>query len=424
MHRKAFLAVLVAFTLLPALTLLSDNADAKKRKPPPPPPAQQPAKPAPVAQAPRARLPDVTASAKQMEHLADELVTQKHLPGLAMAIVQDGKVVSMRGYGRTGGPGYSPVGTDTVFRLASLSKAFAATLSAELVAEGAMSWDDPIVNKLPAFKLRDYASGNKVTVRDILSHRVGLTRNTYDRDLESNQPYPLLAEKLSNAPMACTPGDCYAYQNIAFALIGDVVFASTGDFYSHQVETKIFHPLGMYSSTYGREALQHSASWARPHVRGRGGWVAVEPKDAYYRVAPAAGVNSSIHDMAQWLVAQMGHRPDVLTQSMLDAIHTPQVSTPGELRGSGWRRDRLRHAWYAMGWRVFDYSGHTMVFHGGAVQGYRTLIAFLPKEDVGIVVLWNSESAAPSGLLPSFMDRALGFPNHDWLGVDDDENKD
>ena len=371
----------------------------------------------------RGGLPDIAPTARTMERLAQEIVDQKHLPGLAMAIVQDGRVVSMRGYGRTGGPGYSPVGTDTVFRLASLSKSFAATISAELVAEGAMQWDTPIVNQLPAFKLRSYAAADKVTVRDVLSHRVGLTRNTYDRDLESNQPYPLLAEKLSNAPMLCTPGDCYAYQNVAFSLIGDLVFAATGDFYSHQVETKIFHPLGMYSSTYGRDALENSASWARPHVRGRGGWTAVRPKETYYRVPPAAGVNSSIHDMAQWLVAQTGHRPDVLTPAMLEAIHQPQVRTPGELRGSGWRRERLNNAWYAMGFRVFDYQGHTMVFHGGAVQGYRGLIAFLPKEDVGLVVLWNCESAAPSGLLPSFMDRGLGIPTRDWLGVEDSDEE-
>jgi beta-lactamase class C len=419
MHRKVCLAVLVAFAALPTLSL-DDSAAATQRWRPP-------GTLTPGAKTPRpgtSPVPDVTASAHELERLAEQLVIQKNLPGLAMAIVQNGRVVSMRGYGRTGGPGYSPIGTDTVFRLASLSKGFAATLSAELVAEGAMSWDSPIVTQLPAFKLRDYASANKVTVRDVLSHRVGLTHNTYDRDLESNQPYPLLAEKLASAPMACSPGECYAYQNIAFALIGDVVFASTGDFYSHQVEKKIFHPLGMYSSTYGREALENSPSWARPHVRGRGGWVAVRPKETYYRVPPAAGVNSSIHDMAQWLLAQMGHRPDVLTPEMLAAVHAPEVSTPGELRGSGWRRERLNSAAYAMGFRVFDYMGHTMVFHGGAVQGYRGLIAFLPREDVGIVVLWNSESAAPSGLLPSFMDRALGIPTKDWLGVDDEEQHD
>ena len=421
MHKRASLVVLVALAALPAFTL-SDSAAAKKKRPPPPPPPAAAAKPLTAVATPaRYRVPDVTNTARHMERLAEQLVVQKNLPGLAMAIVQDGKVISMKGYGRTGGPGYSPVGTDTVFRLASLSKGFAATISSELVAEGAMDFDSPIVNQLPAFKLRNYASANKVTVRDVLSHRVGLTRNTYDRDLESDQPYPLLAEKLSTAPMACDPGECYAYQNIAFSLIGDLVFAATGDFYSHQVEKKIFHPLGMYSSTYGREALENSTSWARPHVRGKGGWTPVRPKQTYSRVPPAAGVNSSIHDMALWLNAQLGHRPDVLTQPMLDAVHTPQVSTPGELRGSGWRRDRLRGAWYAMGFRVFDYSGHTMVFHGGAVQGYRGLIAFLPREDVGIVVLWNSESAAPSGLLPTFMDGALGLPSHDWLGVEDAE---
>jgi beta-lactamase class C len=311
-----------------------------------------------------------------------------------------------------------------VFRLASLSKAFAATLTAQLVADDAMNWDSPIINQLPAFMLHDYASARSVTVRDILSHRVGLTHNTYDRDLEASQPYPLLAERLSSAPMACSPGECYAYQNVAFSLVGDLVFAATGDFYSHQVEKRIFHPLGMYSSTYGRESLEASPSWARPHVAGRGGWVARRPNDNYYRVPPAAGVNSSIHDMSQWLIAQMGHRPDVLTQSMLDQIHAPQVATPGETRGSGWRRERLNNAWYALGWRVFDYSGHTLVFHGGAVQGYRGLIAFLPNEDVGIVVLWNSESSAPSGLMPSLMDRVLGLPEKNWLGIEDDADHD
>jgi beta-lactamase class C len=367
---------------------------------------------------------DISANARDVQRLAGEVVAQKQLPGLALAIVQDGQIVVERGYGVTRIGGKDPVTTHTVFRLASLSKAFAATLSSLLVSEGAMAWDRPIVNQLPAFKLRDLEAAQTVTVRDILSHRVGLARNTYDRDLENDEPYPLLAEKLADAPMACTPGDCYAYQNIAFSLIGDLVFAATGDFYPHQVEKRIFHPLGMEDSTYGRDALEASASWARPHVRRGKRWVAVRPKESYYRIPPAAGVNSSIHDMAQWLIAQMGHRTGVLPPGPLADIHAPQVRTPGELRGSGWRRERLGNAYYAMGWRVFDYAGHTMLFHGGAVQGYRGMIAYLPDQDVGIVVLWNSESAAPSGLLPTFMDRALGLPTHDWLGVAIDDDHD
>lgn len=403
-HKKVTIVMLLALALAPRFSIEDSTAATPTL--------------APTGKA------DISASAHEVERLAGQLIEQKHLPGLALAIVQDGKVVSMRGYGVTAVGGTDPVTTDTVFRLASLSKAFAATLSALLVSEGAMGWDRPIIDQLPAFKLRDYAGARVVSVRDILSHRVGLARNTYDRDLENNAPYPLLAEKLADAPMACTPGDCYSYQNIAFSLIGDLVFAATGDFYSHQVEKRIFHPLGMYNSTYGRDALEASPSWARPHVRRGKGWAAVQPKESYYHVPPAAGVNSSIHDMAQWLIAQMGHRPEVLPAGPLADIHTPQVSTPGELHGSPWRRERLNAAYYALGWRVFDYSGHTLVFHGGAVQGYRGLIAYLPDQDVGMVVLWNSESAAPSGLLPSLMDRVLGLPTKNWLGVEDDDGRD
>jgi beta-lactamase class C len=380
-------------------------------------------RPQQVVAKPRPHYPDITPAAREVEQLAGAIVEKKNLPGLALAIVQDGRVVSLRGYGTTEAGGGEPVSPDTVFRLASLSKSFAATLSSLLVQEDAMAWDSPIVEKLPAFKLRDYRRAQEVSVRDILAQKVGLARNTFDRDLEANEPYPLLAERLADAPMTCSTGDCYGYQNVAFSLIGDLVFAATGDFYSHQVERRLFHPLGMTSSTYGREGLEGSASWARPHVRGGRGWVAVRPKETYYHVPPAAGVNSSARDMAQWLIAQMGGRPDVLPPDVLNPIHTPQVMTPGETRGSRWRRERVRAAYYGMGWRVFDYAGHTMLFHGGAVQGYRGLIAFLPDRQVGIVVLWNAESAAPSGLLPSLMDRVLGLPREDWLGIEEDEQE-
>ena len=361
------------------------------------------------------KAPDFSADAREIERLAEGVVQQSRIPGMAMAIVQDGKVLSARGYGVVDSRNPQPVGPDTVFRIASLSKAFAGTLSAILVSEGAMSWDSPVSNQLPAFALRDLQGAQRLTVREILSHRVGLGYNTYDRDLEADQPYPVLAEKLSQAPMTCSPGDCYAYQNIAFSLVGDLVFATTGDFYSHQVEKRLFHPLGMYGATYGRDGLEASPSWARPHVRSGGKWLAVRPKETYYRIPPAAGVNASINDMAQWLIAQMGHRPDVLSPEVLNEIQTPQVSTPGEIRGGGWRRERLKSAYYGLGWRIYDYAGHTLVFHGGAVQGYRAVAAFLPDRDIGVVILWNSESAMPNGLLPTTLDRALGLPAREWL---------
>ena len=357
--------------------------------------------------------------ARAIDAVAQQIVDRSHIPGMAMAIVQNGKVLVLKGYGVTDARGNEPVTTDTVFRLASLSKGFAGTLAGLLVQDGTLGWDMRIADHLPAFKLPSMQDTQNLTVRDILSQRAGLTRNTYDRDLEADVPFEMLVQKLANAPMACAPGECYAYQNVSFSLIGDVVFAETGDFYTHQVEKRIFQPLGMFNSSYGREALEASPSWARPHVRGGGGWVPIRPREAYYHIPPAAGVNTSIHDMAQWLIAQMGHRPDVLSPAVLNDIHTPLVPTPDQMHGAPWRRERLSDARYATGWRVFTYAGHTMVFHGGAVQGYRTMIGFLPDRDIGAVILWNSESAVPSGLMPMIMDRALGLPQQDWVEVDD-----
>jgi beta-lactamase class C len=135
-------------------------------------------------------------------------------------------------------------------------------------------------------------------------------------------------------------------------------------------------------------------------------------------VAPAAGVNASASDMAQWLLAQSGHRPDVLPAPLLATLHAPVVATPGETRGSSWRRQRLNAAGYGIGWRIYDYAGHRVIFHGGAVQGYRGAIALLPQRDLGVAILWNGESSLPSGLLPTILDRAIGLPAQRWLDVD------
>ncbi|MFZ2235113.1 MAG: serine hydrolase domain-containing protein [Dokdonella sp.] len=348
--------------------------------------------------------------------------TSPQIAGLAIAIVKDNDIVFEKGVGVVDKGPNTPVLTSTVFRLASLSKAFASTLAGLLVRDGVIQWDTRIVELMPTFALADTA-GESLTVRDIMSQRAGLPHNAFDRDLEGDEPYPMLVDKLRSVPLACPVGECYAYQNVAFSLIGDVTYAATGDFFYYQVEKRLFHPLHMDTATYGREALESSASWARPHVRSGGGWRAVAPKDNYYRVPPAAGVNASINDMAQWLIAQMGGRPDVLPAVVLDELHKPLVDTPRELRSSPWRRGRLTDAHYGLGWRVFDYAGETMIFHGGAVQGYRSLIAFLPKYRFGMVMLWNNEAALPSGLMPMVMDRYLGLPATNWAGIDSDDNE-
>src|SRR5690606_34277380 len=165
----------------------------------------------------------------------------------------------------------------------------------------------------------------------------------------------------------------------------------------------------------GREALEASASWARPHVMRGGRWTALRPKENYYRVPPAAGVNASARDLSQWLIGQLGKRPGVLSPELLQEIRTPPVETPGEIRSVPWRSERIEEAHYALGWRIYRYAGETMVFHAGAVEGYRGMIGFLPDHDFGFAVLWNCECRGPGALLPTVMDRFLELPRRDWL---------
>ncbi len=359
--------------------------------------------------------------AAAFESMAEQLTYGERVPGMALAIVQGGRVLSARGFGVTDVNHPQPVDAHTVFRLASLSKAFAGTMAGLLVNDGTLRWDSKVVDYVPGFQLSDPVATRQLTIADVLSHRVGLTRNAYDRDVESNDDYYTLSHKLAYAPLRCAPGDCYAYQNVAFSLVGDVVFAASGNFYEQSVEKRIFKPLGMNDASMGLAGIQASPSWARPHVRSRNGWVALTPKPTYYRLAPAAGVNASAADMAQWLLGQTGHRPDVLPAPLLATLHASLISTPGEMR-SGWRHERVNSAGYALGWRVFDYAGHQVVFHAGAVQGYRGLVALVPERDLGIAILWNGESGLPSGLLPTILDRAMGLPAQRWLDIDVDSD--
>jgi len=355
------------------------------------------------------------------ESMAQQLTYGERVPGVALAIVQGGRVLSARGFGVTDVNHPQPIDAHTVFRLASLSKAFAGTMAGLLVNDGTLRWDSKVVDYVPGFQLSDPVATRQLTVADVLSHRVGLTRNAYDRDVESNDDYYTLSHKLAYAPLRCAPGACYAYQNVAFSLVGDVVFAASGNFYEQSVEKRIFKPLGMNDASMGLAGIQASPSWARPHVRSRNGWVSLSPKPTYYRLAPAAGVNASASDMAQWLLAHTGHRPDVLPAPLLATLHSSLISTPGEMR-SGWRHERVDAAGYALGWRVFDYAGHQVIFHAGAVQGYRGLVALVPGQDLGVAILWNSESGLPSGLLPTILDRAMGLPAQRWLDIDVDSD--
>lgn len=352
------------------------------------------------------------------QHWLDRVAERHAVAGLVTALVIDGKVVYEGTIGYADAATKQPVTADTVFRLASLSKAFATAITGLLVDDGKLSWDTKLVDVLPYFKLKDMQAASQATVSDILGQRLGLPRNTYDNMLEDDIPYEELVRKLDEVSLVCGVGQCYGYQNVAFGMIGDVVLARTGDFFYRQVDKRIFYPLGMTTASYGRAALESSKSWARPHRASSHGWIPFEPSETYYRVAPAAGVNASLRDMEKWLIAQMGDRQDVLPTSLLDVLHAPGVATPSELHATPWRRARLTSAHYALGWRVYDYGGETLIYHAGAVAGYRTMIGFFPKYHAGVVTLWNSTGPIPSGLMPMVFDDLLNLPHVDWAEIE------
>ena len=348
-----------------------------------------------------------------------DIVTERNdVAGLATAVVVNDKVVFERVIGYADVASQQPVVPDTVFRLASLSKAFATAITGLIVDGGTLNWTTRLVDVLPYFKLKDAEGTEHATVGDILGQRLGLPRNTYDSMLEGDVPYEELVRKLDEVDMSCGVGQCYGYQNVAFSMIGDILFARTGNFFYRLVDKRIFYPLGMTDASYGRAALESSTSWARPHHAASQGWVPFEPNESYYRVAPAAGVNASIRDMEKWLIAQMGGRQDVLPTKLLDILHAPAIATPGELLATPWRRKRLTDAHYALGWRVYEYGGETLIFHAGAVAGYRTMIGFFPRYHVGVVTLWNSTGPTPGGLMPMVFDDLLALPHVDWAGIE------
>lgn len=372
----------------------------------------------------RAASVDAGAAATSPELLAGEAAAWAEVvaqsgatPALAVAIVRPRQADWLYAAGEPWKGAGTAVDTRTVFRLASVSKGFAGTLCGLLADAGFLSLRQSVVDLVPGLQLADPNAPSALTLERLLSHQTGLPHHTFDMNLEANASLADLIQALPKVRPACAVGGCYAYQNVLFNVASDAAFGAVGSFFQVELGRRLLVPLAMSDTSVGREALIGGSNWARPHVYTRGGWKAVAPKPTYYQLPAAAGVNASIRDVAIWMRAQLGERPEVLPPAVLEAVQTSRIDTPGELAGPRWRRERLRSAGYALGWRVFDYAGHRMVFHAGAVQGYRAMVALLPDQGFGVALLWNSNSGVPAGLLPRIVDRQLQIEGPDWLDL-------
>ena len=373
----------------------------------------------PVAAA-NLRLASLSTAARQdidyarLDARLRRLAEKPTMVGLAVGIVENGRITFLNGYGETLEGSGDPVTPQTVFRWASVSKGVAGTIAAKLAEQGTINLNAPIATFRTSLRLPG-GNENRATLGDVLSHRLGIYRNAWDDKLEAGEDPRTIRQSIGTLASLCAPGTCWSYQNIAFDASSEVVARATGKSYQQVVRDQLFAPIGMTSASMSREGLQRSKSWARPHSVGRR---PLEVTDSYYRVPAAGGVNSNIKDMALWMIAQMGEMPDVLSEQVLSTIHARLVSTPGERSRLRKFAERVHDPHYGYGWRSYDYAGHRIIGHRGGVNGYRSLILFDPKLKSGVVALWNSNTSQPGGLEFEVMDMIYRLPFRDWMEVD------
>jgi beta-lactamase class C len=367
------------------------------------------------ASAVRAQLAAVTPAARHdvdyalLDARLKRLMQRPTMVGLAVGVVENGRITFLKGYGETVAGSGEPVTPETVFRWASLSKGVAATIVTKLAENGRVNLQAPISQYRTSLRLPDNAQ-QRATVADLLSHRLGIYHNAYDERLEDGEDPRKIRYEIGDLSLVCQPGTCWNYENVAYDAASEIVHDETGRAYQQVVKRRLFDPIGMNSASVSRQGLMSAKSWARPHSAGRR---ELDVSDAYYRVPAAGGVNSNIKDLALWMLAQMGEMPAVISPRVLQALHSPMVKTANERRRLHMPPDPLREAWYGFGWRSYDYGGHRLVGHRGGVDGYRSLILFDPQKKSGVVALWNSNTNQPGGLEFEVMDMI-----YDWLQID------
>jgi beta-lactamase class C len=343
------------------------------------------------------------------EKALSEFGNSDEVVGLAAAVVRDGEVSFMQTYGVREIGGVDKITPETTFRIASLSKAFAATVAVQLEHEKKLALSDLAISSNSAFKLKSQAQAKSATLEHVLSHRLSLPPYAYDNLLEAGAaPKKILSEMKKVQPI-CSVGSCYAYQNVGFNMIAPAIEMADKQSYAASVRKRVFAPLKMDGASFGKAKLVSNGNWAQSYKRRRGApWKAVSVKQPYYDVPAAGGVNANIVDMSKWLAAQMGHSPQVLSNTVLKRLQAPQTKTARELR----RVRSMRHvseAHYGLGWRIYKYAGATVVNHSGSVEGYGAQIAFLPEKGVGLVLLTNSNTKTFWRILPKFLDQELGL---------------
>lgn len=342
----------------------------------------------------------------QFQERFEQLLRADDVPGGVYAIVHRDRIVEVRPFGVRNAGSNEPIDANTVFRIASVSKTFAGSLTSLLADQGLVDLNARVLDYVPDLSFKNPEFNASLRVEHLVAQTTGVIPNAYDNLIEANLEKQQILPHFQRINPMCTPGACYGYQNVLFSLIEDVVEQRTGKAYTQLVEETLFTPLNMQHASFGLDAYLASNNRAAPHIRGRNGWFTREVGPHYYRYAAAAGVNASATDLAQWLIAQMGYAPDVLPTTAILNSREKRVRTTRDLRRRSWR-PFLNDAHYGLGWRVYEFMNHELVYHGGWVQGFRAEIAYSPDYEIGLVVLMNAESAVMNEITPIFWSHVI-----------------
>ncbi|HSE47467.1 MAG TPA: serine hydrolase, partial [Gemmatimonadales bacterium] len=360
------------------------------------------------------------AKPQPLDGLADYIEQARKdwkVPGLAIAIVKDDSIVVMRGFGvrELGKP--EPVDAHTVFAIGSCSKAFTATLIAMLVDQGKLRWDDPVTKYLTGFQLYDPYVTRELTIRDLLSHRSGLSRGDLSWYASGHDRADVLRRIRYLKPSSSFRSK-YGYQNIMFSAAGEIVGKKVeGTSWDKAVRERIFLPLGMLESSTSITALEGRTDVAAPYAEVNDTVRLIKLMNID-NIGPAGSINSSVFDMAQWIRFQLnqglGAGRQMLSVKNLEETHSPQTVIPRDRDFEKVNPNTHLRA-YGLGWVLSDYRGRLIVSHGGNIDGMSAQVTLMPEEKLGFVILSNLDnSGLRTPLNYRIFDSFLGAPSRDW----------
>lgn len=335
------------------------------------------------------------------------------VPGMAVAVVYQDQVIHAEGYGLLRQSESGRVNADTLFGVASTTKAMTAATLAMLVDEGKLDWDDKVIDYLPWFQLADPWVTREVTIRDLLIHRVGVGRMTGNRlQFMPTADRRTVIEAMRHHEFEAPFRSRYVYSNVMYSVAGEIVAAVTGMSWDDFMAQRLFQPLNMArSNTSITQFNDQDSNIAWPHQWIDGELVEIQRRN-FDNVGPSASVNTSVNDMAQWIRLQLGE-PGVyngerlLSERVMRDMHHPQIAT-----GRGDRNDPIRA--YGLGWSLDEYRGFQRSQHGGATDGFNTNLVLIPELDLGIVVVTNTFSSYQVAVANEIVDRIAGLEPRDW----------